>query len=149
VFYFTPTATGAVSATWSLNAVSGFAYSPSNGGTLSGTGTAVGSVTLTTNGHNFGTQAVGTTSSAYGTELSNTTGSTETITLGPVPSGPFTLLTNCGTQLAAGANCEIEFTFTPTTNNPVSVVVPLSGTPTAITSGGAALPSGGITLSGN
>jgi hypothetical protein len=28
-------------------------------------------------------------------------------------------------------------------------VVPLSGTPTAITSGGAALPNGGITLSGN
>jgi hypothetical protein len=28
-------------------------------------------------------------------------------------------------------------------------VVPLSGTPTAITSGGVALPGGGITLSGN
>ena len=149
VFYFTPTVTGTVTATWSLGTSSNFAYSPSNGGTLTGTGTTTGSVTLTTSGHNFGTQAVGTTSSAYGTELSNSTGSTETITLGPVPSGPFTLLTNCGTTLAVGANCEIEFTFTPTTTSPVSIVVPLSGTPTAITSGGVALPGGGITLSGN
>jgi hypothetical protein len=31
----------------------------------------------------------------------------------------------------------------------VSVVVPLSGSPAAITSGGVALPGGGITLSGN
>ena len=149
VFYFTPTAVGTVTATWSLNPVSGFAYSASNGGTLTGTGISVGAVTLTTAGHNFGTQTIGTTSAAYGTELSNSTSSTENITLGPVPSGPFTMLTNCGTQLAAGASCEIEFTFTPTSNSTVQVVVPLSGTPTAITAGGAALPSGGITLSGN
>jgi hypothetical protein len=59
------------------------------------------------------------------------------------------MLTNCGTTLAAGASCEIEFTFTPTTTSVVQVVVPLSGSPTAITSGGVALPSGGITLTGN
>ena len=33
-FYFTPTATGPVSATWSLTPETGFTYSPSNGGTL-------------------------------------------------------------------------------------------------------------------
>jgi hypothetical protein len=149
VFYFTPTATGAVSATWSLAAESGFTYSPSNGGTLTGSGTSQGGVSLTTDGHNFGTVTVGTTSSAYGTELSNSTTSAETITLGPAPSGPFTMLTNCGTTLAAGSSCEIEFTFSPTTTSPVSVVVPLSGSPRAITSGGAALSGGGITLTGN
>jgi len=149
VFYFTPTATGPVSATWSLVTEGGFSYSPSNGGTLQGSGTSNGGVSLTTNGHNFGTVAVGTTSSTYGTELSNSTASAETLTLGPVPSGPFTMLTNCGTTLAAGASCEIEFTFTPTTTSVVQVVVPLSGSPTAITSGGVALPSGGITLTGN
>jgi len=148
VFYFTPTATGAVSATWSLAAESGFTYSPSNGGTLSGTGTPPGEVALTSTGHNFGTVTVGTTSSAYATELSNSTTSAETITLGTV-SAPFTMLTNCGTTLPAGASCEIEFTYKPTTTSPESVVVPLSGTPATITSEGEALPSGGITLTGN
>jgi hypothetical protein len=147
-FYFTPTAVGPVSATWSLAAETGFGYTPSNGGTLQGSGTSNGGVSLTTNGHNFGTVAVGTTSSTYGTELSNSTSSAETVSLGTV-SAPFAMVTNCGTTLAAGASCEIEFTYTPTTTSPVSVVVPLSGTPTAITSGGAALPNGGITLSGN
>jgi hypothetical protein len=148
VFYFTPTATGPVSATWSLTPETGFFYGPSNGGTLSGSGTSNGGVSLTTNGHNFGTVAVGTTSSTYGTELSNSTATAETISLGTV-SAPFHMVTNCGTTLAAGASCEIEFTYMPTTTSPVSVVVPLSGSPTAITSGGAALPNGGITLSGN
>jgi hypothetical protein len=147
-FNFTPTATGAVSATWSLASESGFSYTPSNGGTLQGSGTSQGGVSLTTNGHNFGTVAVGTTSATYGTELSNSTTSAETISLGTV-SAPFAMVTNCGTTLAVGASCEIEFTYAPTTTSPVSVVVPLSGTPTAITSGGAALPGGGITLSGN
>ena len=147
-FYFTPTATGPVSAAWSLASETGFTYSPSNGGTLTGSGTTSGGVSLTSAGHNFGTVAVGTTSATYGTELSNSTTSAETISLGTV-SAPFSMLTNCGTTLAAGASCEIEFTYTPTTTSPVSVVVPVSGSPTAITSGGAALPNGGITLSGN
>jgi hypothetical protein len=151
VFYFTPTATGPVSATWSLTpetATPAFVYGPSNGGTLQGSGTPQGNVSLTTNGHDFGTVAVGTQSPTYGTELSNSTTSTETISLGTV-SAPFTMLTNCGTTLAPGSSCEIEFYFTPTSTSPVSVVVPLSGSPTAITSGGSALPNGGITLSGN
>jgi len=59
------------------------------------------------------------------------------------------MLTTCGTTLAAGSSCEIEFTFTPTTTSPVAVVVLLSGSPAAFTSGGAALASGGIKLSGN
>jgi hypothetical protein len=147
-FYFTPTKTGAVSATWSLAAENGFTYSPSNGGTLSGSGTSSGGVSLTSAGHNFGTVAVGTTSPTYGTELSNSTTSAETLSLGTV-SAPFHMLTNCGSTLAAGSSCEIEFTYMPTTTSPVSVVVPLSGSPAAITAGGAALPGGGITLSGN
>jgi len=151
LFTFAPTATGTVSATWSVSSSStGFSYSPSNGGTLSGSGVANGGVSLTSAGHNFGTVTVGQTSSAYGTELSNSSSSTETISLGPVPAGaPFTMLTNCGTKLVPGQSCEIEFTFSPTSTSPVSVVVPLSGTPTTISSGGAPLPSGGITLSGN
>jgi hypothetical protein len=146
VFYFTPTATGPVSATWSLTPETGFYYGPSNGGTLTGTGLAVGGVTLTTAGHNFGTVTVGQQSPTYGAELSNSTGSTVTITKGSV-SAPFTSLTNCGTTLAPGANCELEFYFTPSATGVVQQVYTLSGSVT-ITSGGAPLPNGGITLTG-
>jgi hypothetical protein len=148
-FYFTPAATGPVSTTWSLATEGGFTYTPANGGLLQGSGTSQSGVSLTTNGHNFGTVAVGMTSPTYAAELSNSTTTPETIALGPVPAGPFHMVTNCTTKLAAGSSCEIEFTFTPTGSSPVSVVVPLSGTPAAIMSGGVALPNGGITLSGN
>ena len=148
VFYFTPTTTGPTSTTWSVTAENGFSYAPYNGGTLSGSGTTGAGVSLTTNGHDFGTVTTGTTSSSYSTELSNSTATTETITLGTV-SAPFSMTTNCGTTLVAGSSCELQFTFTPASNSPVSVTVPLSGSPATITSGGAVLPNGGITLTGN
>jgi uncharacterized repeat protein (TIGR03803 family) len=150
VFYFAPTAGGSVSAAWSVNTTStSFAFTPSNGGTLTGSGTAsTGTVTLTSAGHNFGTIAVSTQSPTYGTELTNSSGSTITLTKGSV-TAPFTALTNCGTTLAAGASCELEFYFTPSTTSTVQQVYTLSATPTAITSGGVALPNGGITLTGN
>jgi hypothetical protein len=131
-----------------VTAENGFSYAPYNGGTLSGSGTTGAGVSLTTNGHDFGTVTTGTTSSSYSTELSNSTATTETITLGTV-SAPFSMTTNCGTTLVAGSSCELQFTFTPASNSPVSVTVPLSGSPATITSGGAVLPNGGITLTGN
>jgi hypothetical protein len=148
-FYFTPTATGAVSVPWTLTPETGFTYSATNGGTLSGSGTSGGGVSLTTNGHNFGVLASGTKSPTYGTELSNSTASAVTLTLGAV-TAPFTSLTNCGTTLAAGASCELEFYATGTSATTTTTqVFAISATPTAITSGGAALPGGGITLTGN
>ena len=148
VFYFTPAAAGTVSTTWSLAPESGFSYSPSNGGTLSGTGVSAGGVTLTTNGHNFGTVTDGTTSATYGTELSNSTSAAVTLTMGSLSGTEFTVLTNCGATLAAGSNCELEFNFKPTTPGIVQSVYTLSASPTGITSGGAPLPNGGITLTG-
>jgi hypothetical protein len=147
VFSFTPTATGSVSATWSLAAENGFTYAPSNGGTLTGSGTTSGGVSLTTAGHNFGTVAVGTTSPTYGVVLSNSTTAAVTLSLGSV-SSPYAVATNCGATLAAGASCNIQFTFTPTSTSTVQQVYALSAS-TPITSGGAALPNGGITLTGN
>ncbi len=147
VFYWTPTATGTVSASWSLTPANGFTYSPSNGGTLSGTGTSVGGVTLTTAGHNFGSVALGQQSATYGTELSNSTGSTITLNKGSL-SAPFTLLTNCGTTLGAGQNCEIEFYYTPSATGVQQQIYTLSANGVTITSGGATLPNGGITLTG-
>jgi hypothetical protein len=146
-FYFTPTATGPVSTTWSLASETGFGYTPSNGGTLSGSGTSQGGVSVTTAGRNFGTVPVGTTSPTYGVELSNSTSAAVTLTKGMV-TAPFAVATNCGATLAAGASCELEFTFTPTGTSTVQQVYMLSGS-TMITVGGNPLPNGGITLTGN
>jgi hypothetical protein len=148
VFYFTPGASGPVSTTWSLAPEDGFTYGPSNGGTLSGSGQVAGGVALTTPGHNFGTVAVGTQSPTYGAELSNSTASAVTLTKGSV-SAPFTSITNCGTTLAAGASCEIEFYFKPSTTSVVQQVYTLSASGVTITSNGSPLPNGGITLTGN
>jgi hypothetical protein len=147
VFNFSPTATGAVSATWNLTSEAGFTYSPSDGGTLSGTGVASGGVTLSTAGHNFGDQTVGTTSGTYGTVLTNSTGSAITLTLGSVTS-PFAIVTNCGSTLPSGGSCNLDFTFKPTADGLVQQVYSLSanGGATQITVGGN--PVTGITLTG-
>jgi hypothetical protein len=147
VFSFKPTASGPVSTTWSVASTAADFFAPSNGGTLQGSGTTQGGVSLTTAGHNFGTVTVGTTSATYGTELSNSTATAETISV-IGGSAPFHMVTNCGTTLAAGASCELEFTYQPETTGTSSGTVPFSGSPTVITSGGAPLPNGGITLTG-
>lgn len=148
VFYFTPQAATTVSTTWSLASESGFSYSPSNGGTLSGAGSPQGGVALTSAGHNFGTVMDGTMSATYGTELSNSTNARVTLTLGSLRGTEFTVLTNCGATLAAGASCELEFTFKPTAPGGVQAVYTISSLPVAITSGGKLLAHGGITLNG-
>jgi uncharacterized repeat protein (TIGR03803 family) len=149
LFTFAPTATGIVTATWSLAGTpEGTTFKPSNGGALTGTGTSAGAVTLTTNGHNFGTIGVGDAAPTYGTELVNSTGSAVTLSLGSV-SSPFSVLTNCTATLPANHSCELEFNFKPTTTGTVRQVYTLSGSGVTITAGGVALPNGGITLTGN
>jgi subtilase family serine protease len=145
-FNFKPTATGPVSASWSLASEGGFSYYPSNGGTLTGSGTTQGGVSITTAGHNFGTVTVGTTSPTYGTVISNSTMAAVTLSLGSV-TAPFHSVTNCGATLAAGASCNLQFTFTPTSTGTVQQVFALSSS-VAITSGGNPLPNGGVTLKG-
>jgi kumamolisin len=141
VFYFTPTSTSDVSATWSLVPENGFTYGPSNGGTLVGSGTLTGGLSLTTKGYNFGTVAIGTTSGTYGTVLSNSTSSAATLTLGSV-SAPFTSITNCGATLAAGASCNLDFTFTPIStaaqSQSFAIAASVGGAPVTITTNGAA-----------
>jgi hypothetical protein len=91
----------------------------------------------------------GVQSGTYGTELSNSTANSVTLTLGSV-TAPFTALTNCGTTLAAGASCELEFyatgnTSTSTTTQVYSLAA--NGGAIPITVGGS--PVTGITLTGN
>jgi hypothetical protein len=145
-FTFSPTAPGAATATWSASATSGLTSEyPSNGGTLTGNGVSSGAVTLTTAGHNFGTVADGTTSGTYGVVLTNSTSAAVTLTLGSVTL-PFTSVTNCPASLAAGASCNLQFAFKPTTPGTTSQTYSVSAGGATITSGGNVVT--GIVLTG-
>ena len=61
----------------------------------------------------FGTQAVGTTSAAKTTTLFNTGTATMTVSSISV-SANFAQTNTCGASLAAGKNCKISVTFSPT-----------------------------------
>jgi len=61
----------------------------------------------------FGSQAIGTTSAAKAVTLSNNGDALLSIT-SITTSGDFAQTNNCGSSLAAGANCSISVTFTPT-----------------------------------
>jgi Abnormal spindle-like microcephaly-assoc'd, ASPM-SPD-2-Hydin len=71
------------------------------------------SVSLTPTSLSFSTQTVGTTSSAQGVTLSNT-GNAALSIISITASGDFSESNNCGTSVAAGANCVINVTFAPT-----------------------------------
>jgi hypothetical protein len=109
----------------------------------------------------FGNQALSTTSAAKTVTLTNT--GTAALTIASIAaSGDFTVSNNpCGANLAAGANCIISVTFTPTvlgaragtltiTDNAGSgtQTVPLTGTGTGTPDFGLTGPAGvqGVTL---
>jgi len=112
---FTPSATGVRSAalTFTTNAAS----SP-NSAPLSGTGVPAFTVSLSPVSLPFGSVVVAGTSSAQTVTLTNTGPATVTITsitrTGANP-GDFAISANtCGGTLAAGLNCTVSVTFTPT-----------------------------------
>ena len=146
VFYFTPVANAPVSALWSLAGESDFIYGPSDGGTLTGSGTGSGGVSLSTSTHNFGTVANGTTSPVYGVVLSNSTNAAVALTYGKLTS-PFALSgSNCGASLAAGTSCNLQFTFAPASTGNVSQEYTVTAAGQTITSLGATVT--GVTLLG-
>jgi hypothetical protein len=80
---------------------------------LSGVGTLI---TLSPIGINFGNQKVGTSSSPVPVTLSNQgtiTLKISQIEIGGANAGDFSQTNNCGSSLAAGAQCTIQITFTP------------------------------------
>jgi hypothetical protein len=110
---FTPSATG--SRTASISIVDNAPGSPHTVA-LSGTGTnPVASLSPTSLA--FGNQLVNTTSSARSVTLSNTGNAPMAITgitITGTNANNFANTTTCGATLAAGANCTINVTFTPT-----------------------------------
>jgi uncharacterized repeat protein (TIGR03803 family) len=150
VFYFTPAAAGTVTDSWSLTPESGFAYSPSNGGTLTGAGTAVAGATLTTAEHNFGALTVGTTSPIYGVVLTNSTAASISLSYSTVTSPFIVSGDNCGATLAAGASCNLQYEFQPTATGTTQQVygIKANGGAVPITTGNPAIPVTGVTLIG-
>jgi hypothetical protein len=81
---------------------------------LSGTGTVV---SLSATSINFGTETVGKTSAPNTLTLTNTAQtalSIQSITITGANPGDFAQTNTCGTRIAAGANCSVSVTFTPT-----------------------------------
>jgi len=139
---FTPTTTGARSATVTITDSS--PNSPQSV-PLSGTGSNPSpTVGLSPTSLSFGVQAVGVSSSPLIATLANTGNlplAISALGVTGAESGDFSQMSTCGSSLAAGANCTITVTFTPTTtgargaavtitdnapNSPQSI--PLSGT---------------------
>jgi len=105
---------------------------------LAGTGVmgSAPSVTLSTGNLTFATQLVGTSSASQVVTLTNTGNATLTIT-SLTSSGDFAQTNTCGSSVAAGANCTITVTFTPTNINTrsgaITIVDNAAGSPQSVT----------------
>jgi phospholipase C len=104
---YTPLTTGTLYG--GINVVSSDPASPE---TIDLTGTAT-AVRLSETTVSFATQKVGTTSAPLNFTVTNT-GTVPLVVAGATTTGPFAQTNTCGTSLAAGANCTISITFTPT-----------------------------------
>lgn len=144
---FTPTATGTRNGSLSI---SDNVTDRPNTVALTGTGIAAGpAVSLAPAGLTFSNQTVGTTSGAQIVTLTNTGNATINITslvITGVNVSDFVQTNNCGSSVAAGANCTISVTFKPSgsgactatltiadnaTGSPQTVSLSASGTSTA------------------
>src|SRR5437879_4343663 len=98
----------------------------------------------------FSNQTVGTTSAAQAVTLSNIGSATLTISSIAVTgtnSGDFGQTNNCGTSVAAGAQCTINVTFTPTASGTRTAALDItdneSGSPQAASLTGTGEAAGG------
>jgi hypothetical protein len=126
---------------------------------LSGTGGAVPTVSLSSLFINFDDLGTGVTSAAQSVTLTNSGNGALTISgisLGtttptpPIGTTVYAESTTCGTTLAAGASCLISATFTPqgwtTYSNTVTITSNASSSPDAITLTGTGIPEATITF---
>jgi hypothetical protein len=146
---FTPTASGAESATLTIeDSATG---SPQTV-TLTGAGTAI---SVSPSSLTFGSQAENTTSPAQTVTVTNNGTSTLTInsiTATGANGGDFGVTNGCSSTLAAGANCTVSVTFTPTTQSAESATLQVadsdpSSPQTVALSGTGTHPATGVTLS--
>ncbi len=126
VVKFTPTGTGTRTATITLATnVSGAASFPI---ALTGIGIAP-AVSLNQTSLSFGNQIQNTTSAPQSVTLTNS--GTAPLTVSPVTaSANFAQTSNCVGSIAAGANCTINVTFTPTTTGVLNGTLTITDTAT-------------------
>ena len=114
---FTPTAAGSQTATLTITDNANNTTGSTQTVNLSGTGVAVPLATAAPTSLTFASQNVGTTSAAQNVTLTNSgTGplTIASVALSGANPGDFGSASGCGSTLAAGANCTIAVTFTPT-----------------------------------
>jgi hypothetical protein len=95
--------------------------------TLTGAGTAVSGVSFSPSSINFSSQNVYNASAAQTVTLNNT-GSTALGIVNITATGDFAQTNTCNSPLAAGANCTISVTFTPSATGARSGYVTISDT---------------------
>ena len=106
-------------------------------------------VSLSATALTFASQGVGITSAAKSVTLTNTGGAVLNIS-SIVASGDFARTTTCGATLAAGANCTINVTFTPTAEGARSGSLTITGDatsgPNTISLSGVGVPAPAVAL---
>ncbi len=113
---FSPTASGARTASVTIMDNAGNVANSKQSVSLTGSGTVPGASTNTSS-LTFAGQSIGTTSKAQTVTLTNNGGvslSITSIAITGTNAGDFSQTNGCGTSLAAGTNCAINITFTPT-----------------------------------
>jgi hypothetical protein len=142
---FAPAVGGSVTGTISITTN---AWGPTIRISLSGTGVAQPTPNLSPPSMTFASQALGTTGSAQAVTLTNSGGTTLNITsialTGTNPSD-FAQTNDCGASVAAGANCTISVTFTPSASGSrtasLSITDNASGSPQTVGLCGTATPA--------
>jgi hypothetical protein len=106
---FNPTASGARSATLSITDNAG-----TQTASLTGTGNAPATDTLSPLSLTFAQQQIGTTSPAQTVTLTNSGGVPLTLIAASVSPGDFSVVNACGNSLAAHSTCAFSVSFAPT-----------------------------------
>jgi uncharacterized glyoxalase superfamily protein PhnB len=141
---FTPTVAGARTGSLTITDNSGNVSGSVQAVSLSGIGQAVPGASLSTNTLTFAGQSIGTISAAQSVTLTNT-GTAALVISNVAAGGDFAQVNNCPTSVAAGANCTINITFTPTASGnrfgSVTITDNAASSPQAITLSGIGNPT--------
>ncbi len=111
---FTPTSSGARTATLSITDNAGTPSAATQIASLSGIGEAPATDTISASALIFAQQQIGTTSVAQTITLTNSGGVPLTLIAATVSPGDFSVVNACGNSLAAHSSCAFNVTFSPT-----------------------------------
>jgi HYDIN/CFA65/VesB-like, Ig-like domain/Abnormal spindle-like microcephaly-assoc'd, ASPM-SPD-2-Hydin len=146
---FTPTAAGSAIGTVTITGAANTVNSPQTV-SLTGTGVATPIVSLSSTALTFASLAVGVTSTAQTVTLTNTGTAALSIT-SITASGDFAATNTCGASVAAGANCAITVTFTPTAvgsrSGTITITDNAQDSPQTVTLAGTGQATPAVTLS--